>query len=304
MSALNEADFGSDTDDDDYVPEGEAPDASEEENSGEEESTEDGATKVKKKKKSKKVLSGRKNIFAEEEGKVDWKKELEEERKEINEEKEKQKANDLFAAFKKDTSAVKAAPKKISSISSLFDSTPSTIPAPVVQNDPKKTSNRLASLFDDIPKSQPLSESNSSSNNSSKPKSRFGGLFDDEPTKEPVADQSDPSEALSDSKETKSDKIEIKKVFDFAGEMVTVSKEVEANSTEAKKYLKSQQEEKSAPEPGPGAKRPGGLAGIVGSIGKKQKMGVLDKSKLDWNSFVKEEGIKEELTTHNKGKDG
>merc|ERR1712218_549703 len=51
-------------------------------------------------------------------------------------------------------------------------------------------------------------------------------------------------------------------------------------------------------------KRPSGLAGIVGSIGKKQKLGVLDKSKLDWNHFVKEEGIKEELTTHNKGKDG
>ena len=303
MSALNEADFGSDTDDDDYVPEGEVHDASEEENSGEEENTEDNASKGKKKKKSKKAISGRKNIFEEEEEKVDWKKELEEERKEINEEKEKQKANDLFAAFKKDTSVTKAVPKKNSSISSLFDSTPSTKPAPVVQNDPQKTSNRLASLFDDIPKPQPSSESNSSSN-SSKPKSRFGGLFDDEPKKEPVANQSDPSETLSDSKETKSDKIEIKKVFDFAGEMVTVSKEVEADSTEAKKYLKSQQEEKSAPEPGPGAKRPGGLAGIVGSIGKKQKMGVLDKSKLDWNSFVKEEGIKEELTTHNKGKDG
>ena len=303
MSALNEADFGSDTDDDDYVPEGEVHDASEEENSGEEENTEDNASKGKKKKKSKKVLSGRKNIFAEKEEKVDWKKELEEERKEINEEKEKQKANDLFAAFKKDTSVTKAVSKKNSSISSLFDSTPSTKPTPAVQNDPKKTSNRLASLFDDIPKPQPSSESNSSSN-SSKPKSRFGGLFDDEPKKEPVANQGDPSETLSDSKETKSDKIEIKKVFDFAGEMVTVSKEVEADSTEAKKYLKSQQEEKSAPEPGPGAKRPGGLAGIVGSIGKKQKMGVLDKSKLDWNSFVKEEGIKEELTTHNKGKDG
>ncbi len=33
-------------------------------------------------------------------------------------------------------------------------------------------------------------------------------------------------------------------------------------------------------------------------------MGTLDKSKMDWNKFVSEEGIKEELETHNKGKDG
>ena len=52
-------------------------------------------------------------------------------------------------------------------------------------------------------------------------------------------------------------------------------------------------------------KRPGGIASIMNVISrKKQKMGCLDKSKLDWNKFVKEEGIKEELETHNKGKDG
>ena len=38
--------------------------------------------------------------------------------------------------------------------------------------------------------------------------------------------------------------------------------------------------------------------------GKKPKLGTLDKSKMDWNSFVQEEGIKEELQTHNKGKEG
>ena len=46
MSALNEADFGSDTDDDDYVPVGEVHDASEEENSGEDENhTEENGSK-------------------------------------------------------------------------------------------------------------------------------------------------------------------------------------------------------------------------------------------------------------------
>ena len=38
--------------------------------------------------------------------------------------------------------------------------------------------------------------------------------------------------------------------------------------------------------------------------GKAPKMGTLDKSKMDWNSFVNEEGIKEQLETHNRGKDG
>jgi len=38
--------------------------------------------------------------------------------------------------------------------------------------------------------------------------------------------------------------------------------------------------------------------------GKKPKLGTLDKSKIDWDHFVKEEGIKEDLETFNKGKDG
>ena len=87
---------------------------------------------------------------------------------------------------------------------------------------------------------------------------------------------------------------------------------MDKDSKEAKKFLKDK--EKSDPNAssssgssgGVGAiKRPGGIASIMNVIsGKKQKMGCLDKSKLDWNNFVKEEGIKEELETHNKGKDG
>ena len=138
-----------------------------------------------------------------------------------------------------------------------------------------------------------------------KPKSLLSGLFDEEPAAVSSVSDSKSEITTNPDDEKKSDKIEIKKVFDFAGEMVTVSKEVAADSSEAKKYLKSQEESsKIAPVPTAGTKRPGGLAGIVGSIGKKQKMGVLDKSKLDWNSFVSEEGISEELKTHNKGKDG
>ena len=100
--------------------------------------------------------------------------------------------------------------------------------------------------------------------------------------------------------------------FDQIALLRRITKEVDKDSKEAKKFLKDK--EKSDPNAssssgssgGVGAsKRPGGIASIMNVIsGKKQKMGCLDKSKLDWNNFVKEEGIKEELETHNKGKDG
>ena len=48
----------------------------------------------------------------------------------------------------------------------------------------------------------------------------------------------------------------------------------------------------------------GGLSNLVNSINKKPKMGCLDKSKMDWDQYVAKEGIKEELETFNKGKDG
>ena len=298
MSSMTEADFGSDTDDDDYVPQGEAHEASEEENSGEDESNVDKpGAKNKKKKKSKKPLTGRKNIFEEDEEKVDWKKALEEEKKELDEEKQKQKENDIWAAFKSDT-AIKPAPSKPkSSIASLFsDSVSSTSTEEKKQDaETKKPANRLSSLFDDDPKeSKPKS--------GEKPKSLLSGLFDDNEKGAAAIKEDKPTEQ-------KSDKIEIKKVFDFAGEMVTVSKEVSVDSAEAKKFMKSQEEGEKTAETdtslgGGERKRPSGLAGIVSSIGKKQKMGVLDKSKLDWGKFVDEEGISEELKTHNKGKDG
>ena len=84
MASMTEADFGSDTDDDDYVPEGETHEVSEEENSGEDENNVDkskAGVKNKKKRKSKKTLTGRKNVFEEDGEKVDWKKALEEEKK-------------------------------------------------------------------------------------------------------------------------------------------------------------------------------------------------------------------------------
>ncbi|XP_062442085.1 craniofacial development protein 1 [Rhea pennata] len=104
-------------------------------------------------------------------------------------------------------------------------------------------------------------------------------------------------------------KLTITKVFDFAGEEVRVTKEVDATSKEAKSFLKQQEKMQSgAPASLPtvsGVKRPGGMSSLLGKItSKKQKMSTLEKSKLDWENFKEEEGIGEELAIHNRGKDG
>ncbi|XP_030313878.1 craniofacial development protein 1 [Calypte anna] len=106
-----------------------------------------------------------------------------------------------------------------------------------------------------------------------------------------------------------SGKVTITKVFDFAGEEVRVTKEVDSTSKEAKAFLKHQEKQQAAaPASLPtvsGVKRPSGMSSLLGKIGsKKQKMSTLEKSKLDWESFKEEEGIVEELAIHNRGKDG
>ncbi|XP_066569634.1 craniofacial development protein 1 isoform X2 [Amia ocellicauda] len=110
-------------------------------------------------------------------------------------------------------------------------------------------------------------------------------------------------------------KITITKVFDFAGEEVRVTEEVDADSKEAKSFLKSKEMEDSdggptrptapALTPGPSVKRPVGMSSILNRIGgKKQKMSTLEKSRLDWDTFKSEEGISDELAIHNRGKEG
>uniref|UniRef100_A0A8B9P9J8 Craniofacial development protein 1 n=1 Tax=Apteryx owenii TaxID=8824 RepID=A0A8B9P9J8_APTOW len=104
-------------------------------------------------------------------------------------------------------------------------------------------------------------------------------------------------------------KLTITEVFDFAGEEVRVTKEVDATSKEAKSFLKQQEKIQSgAPASLPtvsGVKRPSGMSSLLGKItSKKQKMSTLEKSKLDWENFKEEEGIGEELAIHNRGKDG
>ncbi|XP_043120172.1 craniofacial development protein 1 [Puntigrus tetrazona] len=133
----------------------------------------------------------------------------------------------------------------------------------------------------------------------------------DNPSKPPTVSQE------PEDKPKESSKITITKVFDFAGEEVRVTKEVEADSREAKDFLKKEEkelqekEESSESQPsvplssGSSAKRPVGMGSILNRIGaKKQKMSTLEKSKMDWDAFKTEEGIADELAIHNRGKEG
>ncbi|KAM9302006.1 craniofacial development protein 1 [Gastrophryne carolinensis] len=131
------------------------------------------------------------------------------------------------------------------------------------------------------------------------------------PTEKPK-ESAKPAKTLETKEESK--KVTITKVFEFAGEEVRVTKEVESTSKEAKEFIMQQEkgESKESPLPsrtslpaGSGVKRPGGMSSILGKLGgKKQKLSTLEKSKMDWESFKEKEGISEELAIHNRGKDG
>jgi len=299
-----EEEFGSDTDDEDFVPEGEGHDVSEEEHSGDEEEKLERVKEANSKGRRKKESTFGRGVVGGSESNG-WQDDLREEKKEKEDEIAKQKAQDIWASFKSDVSTKTQPPsqarKPPSSMSSLFSTDPPS-------SDPKHSTtasagrNRLSSLFDPSPSPSP--SSNTAKVGPAKPAARslLTSIFDDDLPKE-----ADSSDASKDSpkdcpKEATAGKIEITKVFDFAGESVKVTKEVDTESEEAKKHMKLQETQRVAAAAG--QKRGGGLASVVGSIGKKAKMGCLDKSKLDWNKFVEDQGIKEELSTHNRGKGG
>lgn len=112
------------------------------------------------------------------------------------------------------------------------------------------------------------------------------------------------------------EKVKITKVFEFAGEEVKVETEVPVDSAEARLSLNSAEnsvktDASTSPAGrgrgrGRGIKRGGlgGISSVLGQIGKKAKISTLEKSKLDWDNYKKQENIEEEITTHNRGKDG
>uniref|UniRef100_A0A8C6X7A0 Craniofacial development protein 1 n=1 Tax=Naja naja TaxID=35670 RepID=A0A8C6X7A0_NAJNA len=122
------------------------------------------------------------------------------------------------------------------------------------------------------------------------------------------ADEKNVCKSQGELKETESSKITVTKVFDFAGEEVRVTKEVDAASKEAQLFRKQQEPKVATQTSHPtvsGVKRPSCINSLLGKMGsKKQKMSTLEKSKLDWENFKEEEGIGDELAIHNRGRDG
>lgn len=112
------------------------------------------------------------------------------------------------------------------------------------------------------------------------------------------------SEAKVDSKTEVTEPVKktVKQIFEFAGEKIEVERECTSQSPLPTTNARGRGGGNSA---GPGRGRGGGgIASILGQIGKKNKLSTLEKSKLDWDRFKKDEGIEEQLQTVNKGKAG
>jgi len=121
-------------------------------------------------------------------------------------------------------------------------------------------------------------------------------------------------------------KVKIESSYTFAGKVITESKLVDADSAEAKAYFNSTKgitannSDNSTVTRSfvpvirtiPGAseptelriklKRPSLIDKFLSTYGnKKQKLSTLEKSRLDWASFVDKKKLKDDLSMHNKG---
>ncbi|CAH6721065.1 SWR1-complex protein 5 [[Candida] jaroonii] len=117
------------------------------------------------------------------------------------------------------------------------------------------------------------------------------------------------------------DKIWIKTSYTFAGKIITQSKQVDANSAEAKAYLNSTGLQMVDDQPHRSfvpvlrtpkgfeepielkikLKRPSLIDKFLQTGNKKMKLSTLEKSRLDWASFVDENKLNDDLKIHNKG---
>lgn len=105
----------------------------------------------------------------------------------------------------------------------------------------------------------------------------------------------------------------VTEIFEFAGEKVEVKKNIKvdndlANSdASVSSTTKPNSTNVSISKPKVTASRSGGgsgLSSVLGQLGRKNKLSVLQKSQLDWSGFKQNEGIDEEIQTFNKGRDG
>lgn len=311
MASFVNANLGSDSesDDSDFDPTKEAghEGVSEEEVSGDDENPNNAGKKSKKKvKKSDSKRSG--GCFQEETAKDEesekMKLEFQKEQEEIKEQNEKKKNDDIWSDFLKDVGGSSGQKKPLKSggglgsLTSMSNKKGSKKPASnskAKSTTVKKPASSIASIFDTF--STDTLEDKKPEKIQEQPKSLMSSIF------ESVKQTTEAKKETEAQEKADENKLKITKVFDFAGETVEVTKEVEKDSKEAKQFLKKQENEAKVAKSA--TKRPGGLNSIMGVISDKApKMGTLDKSKMDWNDYVKKEGIKEELESHNRGKDG
>ncbi|XP_068618748.1 uncharacterized protein Ns2 [Battus philenor] len=98
---------------------------------------------------------------------------------------------------------------------------------------------------------------------------------------------------------TNSDKERERRIFEFAGETIVVENNV------IKEKIKTNETSPSVSKNLPAqSRRAGGLSNVLGQLNKKNKLSTLEKSKLDWDTYKKEEDIEHEIQSHNKGKQG
>lgn len=118
---------------------------------------------------------------------------------------------------------------------------------------------------------------------------------DDITRKEEPKPQPSQQQKQEEEKTNSDDYITITRSYKFAGEMHREEKRVHKNSSEAQDYLRSQ-----STKPPPKKKKKSSLQAELDGA-KAKKMNTLEKSRLDWLGFVDQEGIKDDLSHHNKG---
>ncbi|KAK9491985.1 bucentaur or craniofacial development-domain-containing protein [Lipomyces doorenjongii] len=146
--------------------------------------------------------------------------------------------------------------------------------------------------------------------------------------REPSSDAANRSAELSSTTAAKEeDMITITETYEFAKNIITKEKKVPRNSAVGQAYLKQLADGEKATKseytttesstvPGGNSgtqyatkqklgsgprKRKGSSLEAMATKGKPTKLNTLEKSKLDWQGFVEEEGIEDDLKRHNKG---
>lgn len=120
------------------------------------------------------------------------------------------------------------------------------------------------------------------------------------------SDSTSPSASVGSLKD---EYITIKRVYNFAGKVTTEEKRVLASSAEGKAYIAQQQQDTDDQESKKRSLPPAKKRVVKRkkstmmdelAKGKAQKLNTLEKSRLDWLGYVDKEGIKDDLSQHNK----